>query len=126
MSDSKNRSELAEDRTALAEDRTVLAHERSFASWMRTGMAAVGIGIAFNGLFDAIQPRWIPKGIASVFLVIAVFVFVSAERRACAILDALQSHDVRAARRINLRFISYSLVAAATALLAAVWLVRWS
>ncbi|RYF18599.1 MAG: DUF202 domain-containing protein, partial [Oxalobacteraceae bacterium] len=44
------RTELAQDRTDFAEDRTVLAHERSFASWMRTGMASVGIGLGFNAL----------------------------------------------------------------------------
>lgn len=125
MSEDSDRGSLAEDRTALAEDRTILAHERSFASWMRTGMAAVGIGVAFNALFDAIEPRWIPKGIASIFLMLAIVVFISAERRACAVLSNLDAHQVTAARSVNLRLISYSLVVAAAMLLAAVWLVRW-
>ena len=36
---------LAQDRTDLAEDRTVLAQERSFASWLRTGLGSVGVGL---------------------------------------------------------------------------------
>ncbi len=120
-----DKTELAESRTDLAEDRTVLAHERGFASWMRTGMAAIGIGVAFNGLFDAIEPRWVPKAIASIFLLIAIFIFVSAERRACAIVSQLDAHKVDIARPVNLQLISYALVIAAAALLAAVWLLRW-
>ena len=124
MSEDKN--ELAQNRTDFAEDRTVLAHERSFASWMRTGMAAVGIGIAFNALFDAIEPRWVPRAIASIFLLIAMFVFLSAERRACRMLSNLNAHEVRAAQPVNLRVIAYSLMTAAAALLGAVWLLDWS
>ena len=39
------RTDLAEDRTEWAEDRTIMANERTFAGWMRTGLAAVGIGL---------------------------------------------------------------------------------
>jgi len=76
-----DQKELAASRTDLAEDRTLLAHERSFAGWIRTGMAAVGIGLGFNALFDALKPAWIPKAIATAFLLIAIFIFVSSERR---------------------------------------------
>ena len=62
------REGLARERTDLAEDRTVLAHERSFAGWVRTGMAAVGIGLGFNALFQALEPTWVPKAIATAFL----------------------------------------------------------
>ncbi len=78
----RSRAELAQDRTDLAEDRTLLAHERSFAGWTRTGMAAVGIGLGFNALFQMLEPSWVPKAIATIFLFIAVFIFISAERRA--------------------------------------------
>ena len=50
-----SRRGLAEDRTDLAEDRTALANERTFAGWARTAMAAIGIGLAFNALFKAME-----------------------------------------------------------------------
>ena len=61
-----SRRDLAEDRTDLAEDRTALANERTFAGWARTAMAAIGIGLAFNALFKAMEPAWVAKAIATV------------------------------------------------------------
>lgn len=116
-----DRGKLAETRTSLAEDRTILAHERSFAGWVRTGMAAVGIGLGFNALFDALEPAWVPKAIASTFLLIAIFIFVSAERRACGVLSRLEAHKVRALNPIKIRVMTGGLVAATVALAWAIW-----
>lgn len=116
------RNQLAESRTDMAEDRTILANERTFAGWMRTGMAAVGIGLGFNALFQAMDPIWVPKAIATLFLGIAMFIFLAAERRACAVMQRLDTHDVQSFRVINVRLLSYALVAATLALVAAIWL----
>lgn len=113
--------ELAKDRTDLAEDRTVLAHERSFAGWVRTGLAAVGIGVGFNALFDSLNPTWVPKGIATAFLLIAVFIFLSAERRACRILSNLDPHNVAVVKPMRIRLLSWALAAATVALGVALW-----
>ena len=80
--------QFARVRTDYAEDRTVLAYERTFAGWLRTGFAGIGIGIAFNALFTRVRPEWVPKLIASVFLAVAIFIFMNAERRACAVSPA--------------------------------------
>ena len=88
------REKLAEARTDMAEDRTILANERTFAGWMRTGLAAVGIGLGFNALFQRIEPAWVPKAIATIILAIGIFIFVSAERR-----DSRRRRRARAARR---------------------------
>lgn len=117
-----SKEELASDRTDFAEDRTVLAHERSFAGWLRTGMAAVGIGLAFHALFKALEPDWIAKVIATVFLVIAILVFWSAERRASQSLQRLDAHKVEALRPMRLKRLSWTLIAATAALVAAMWL----
>lgn len=114
-------SELAETRTSLAEDRTILAHERSFAGWIRTGMAAVGIGLGFNALFEALQPAWVPKMIATAFLLIAVFIFVSAERRARSITRRLEAHRIRALNPVNIRLMTGGMIAATVALGGAIW-----
>lgn len=117
-----NRTDLAEDRTDLAEDRTVLSHERSFAGWMRTGMAAVGIGLGFNALFRAMEPTWIPKAIATGFLIIAIGIFLDAQRRARNIFARLDSHHVSSMKPVRIRLLSWSLIIATAALVAAFWL----
>ena len=120
----EDKQELAEDRTDLAEDRTVLANERTFAGWMRTGFAAVAIGVGSNALFDKMDPPWIPKAIATAFLFIAIFVFVSAERRARKVMDRLDTHKVKTLNVGNLRIIMTSTTVATVALIAALWLVK--
>jgi putative membrane protein len=116
-----DRDELAETRTSLAEDRTILAHERSFAGWVRTGMAAVGIGLGFNALFEALNPTWVPKAIATMFLVIAIFIFISAERRACGIIARLEPHEIKALHPVKMRLLTGGLVVATLALGIAIW-----
>ena len=122
MSDDK--TQLAEDRTELAEDRTILANERTFAGWMRTGFASVGVGLGFQALFAQMQPAWIPKAIATAFLLVAIAIFISAERRACWIVGHLRTHKVETVRSRNLRIMTFVIVAAITALIAALWLVK--
>jgi putative membrane protein len=116
-----SRSDLAQDRTDLAEDRTLLAHERSFAGWVRTGMAAVGIGVGFNALFQTLEPAWAPKAIASIFLWLAVFMFLSAERRACRSISRLEAHKIAVLAPIRLRLMTWILTAATVALGIVIW-----
>lgn len=115
------RTELAQDRTNLAEDRTVLAHERSFAGWVRTGLASVGVGLGFNALFRAVDPQWVPKVIATAFLAIAVFIFISAERRACTIMSRLEAHNIAALKPMRVRLLAWALAAATMALAVVIW-----
>lgn len=117
----QERTDLAQNRTELAEDRTVLAHERSFAGWVRTGMAAVGLGLGFNALFRTMEPSWMPKAIATSFLLTAIYVFVSAERRARAIIAKLEPHNVTVLRPMRIRLLAWALAAASAALVAALW-----
>jgi len=113
---------LAVDRTDLAEDRTVLANERTFAGWLRTGLAAVGIGLGFHVLFGTLEPLWVPKAIATVFLAIGIFIFIAAERRSCAVLDRLHAHKVKSFKAMNLRVITGALSLATLALIAGIWM----
>lgn len=115
---------LAEDRTRLAEDRTVLANERTFAGWLRTGFAAIGIGLGFHVLFQAMQPQWVPKTIATAFLLAGIYVIVVAERRACRVIERLDTHKVAELKPINLKVLTWVSVAATVALIAAIWLLK--
>ena len=118
------KAQLAEARTDLAEDRTVLANERTFAGWMRTGFAAVGIGLGFQVLFQAMEPTWVPKAIATAFLLSGAYVIVVAERRACAVMSRFDRHKVAEMRPVNLKVVTYTAVAATLALIAAIWLLE--
>jgi putative membrane protein len=114
--------DLARARTDLAEDRTVLANERTFGSWLRTGFAAIGIGLGFHALFGRIHPLWLPRAIATAFLVIAIIIFIAAERRACVVIRRLHTHKIETVKIGILRLITAVTVTATLALMAAIWL----
>ena len=120
MADEKEK--LAEDRTDLAEDRTVLANERTFAGWLRTGFAAVGIGLGFHVLFGAIRPEWVPKVLATAFLLAGIYIIVVAERRACAVIARLDTHKVAEMKPMNLKIVTWVSITATLGLVAAIWL----
>lgn len=109
-------------KTDLAEDRTILANERTFASWLRTGLGAIGIGLAFNALFNRMEPPWVPRLIATSFLIMAIFIFIAAERRMCTVMHRLHSHQISSIGSGRARLISYLATAATIALLAVMWL----
>lgn len=115
------RTELAEDRTEWAEDRTIMANERTFAGWMRTGLAAVGIGLGFNALFGKLEPLWVPKAIASLFMIIGIFIFWVAQRNGCAVQTRLDSHHATPVKPNNMRLVSGLMALGAIALTIAIW-----
>ncbi|MEN0040276.1 MAG: DUF202 domain-containing protein [Pseudomonadota bacterium] len=90
--DEKSSNELAIDRTDWAEDRTVQANERTFAGWMRTGMAATGLAIALQAVFGEMDVWWVPKAVATIFILIALLIFRTAWKNACALQERLDSH----------------------------------
>ncbi len=114
----------AESRTDWAEDRTILAVERTFAGWMRTAFAAIGIGLAFPALFGELQPIWVPKAIASMFIAFAAIFAIGAERRACKAFDRLHTHAVDRPDRPHFRWIAWFIAAGAAMLIAALWLLN--
>lgn len=118
------KEKLAEERTDLAQDRTILANERTFAGWMRTGFAAVGIGLAFQVLFEAMQPTWVPKAIATAFLLSGAYVILVAERRAAAVMERFDKNEAAELRPMNLRVVSWTAIAATVSLIAAIWLLE--
>lgn len=109
-------------RTELAEDRTILANERTFAGWMRTALASVAIGVGFHALFPAMEPLWMPRAIATGFLLLAIIVIVSAERRASAVMRRLSAHVVITAKPVNLRLFAAAISFGSLALIATIWL----
>jgi len=90
---SESRTDWAEDRTNWAEDRTLQANERTFAGWMRTGLGSVGVAIGLQAVFGKFEPTWAAKSVASIFIVIALVLFWSARRNACATFGRLSDHS---------------------------------
>lgn len=119
------RTDLAEDRTEWAEDRTIMANERTFAGWMRTGLAAVGIGLGFNALFGKLEPFWVPKAIATLFMAIGIFVFWAAQRNGCAVQARLDSHHATPVKPNNMRLVSGLMASGAIALIVAIWMMNF-
>lgn len=128
MSEQKSSNELAEDRTELAEnrtdwaeDRTLMANERTFAGWMRTGLAAVGIGLGFNALFGKMEPFWAARGIATLFILIGIFIFWAAQQKGCAVQDRIEAHKASPVKRSQLQFIAAAMSVASLALGIGIW-----
>lgn len=113
----------APSRTDLAEDRTILANERTFAGWMRTSLACVAIGVGIQALFQSIEPAWIPRAIATAFLLMAIIVIIFAEKRASAVMSRLSAHVVVTAKPVNLRLFATIISLASAALIAGIWLI---
>ena len=116
-----NNNDMAKDRTDWAEDRTTLANERTFAGWMRTGMACVALAIGLKAVFGPFEPTWVPKLVASSFILVAIFIFWSARRQACATMDRLDNHVAQAQSRKYFTALSIGLSIASAATGAILW-----
>lgn len=118
----EQRTTYAEQRTDWAEDRTIMANERTFAGWMRTGLASVGIGLGFNALFGKLDPVWLPKALATGFILVAIAIFFAAQKKAVAVAQRLECHRSAPMRGLALRLIAGAMILASTGLTAAIWL----
>ena len=110
MPDAEDRTELAEDRTDWAEDRTILASERTFAGWIRTGLASVAVALGLHALFGQFEPTWVPKLLASLFILTAVVIFLSAWLGTRRTQKRMHGHDARSPNQTALLTITAILV----------------
>ena len=113
------KTRLAEDRTDWAEDRTILANERTFAGWMRTGMASVAVAIGLRAVFRDADPTWVPKLVATIFIVSALAIFWTARNNARTAQDRLTSHaaEIQPSRLFTVLASLFSVGAVATGLI---------
>lgn len=119
-----NKDEDNPSQTELAEDRTILANERTFASWIRTGLGCIAIGVGFHALFNRVEPSWLPRLIATGFLALAAVIVWLAARRAASVTRKLSPHVVRTAQKVNLNVIASAVSLGALTLAVAIWLLR--
>ncbi len=119
-------TQWAEFRTDLAEDRNIMAMERTFAGWMRTAFAAIGIGLGFRALFGEWDPVWLPKLIATVFILGGGWLAITAERRACKTLERLNTHEFEAIPTPNFKVMAYAVATGSVVLSIGLWVLTTS
>ena len=120
-----SRTELAGHRTDLAEDRTVLSNERTFASWLRTALGAIGVGIAFNALFDEVDPTWVAKAVATLFIFLGLFIAATAQLKASVVSRRLKAHRISAVQTSSFWIMTIAFWIGGLALIAAIWLITY-
>ncbi|MCJ7421426.1 DUF202 domain-containing protein [Sphingomicrobium astaxanthinifaciens] len=122
--DSKDRSnhELAEDRTDLAEDRTIMAVERTMASWMGSGMGLIGLGLGLRALFGAFEPAWVPKAMATFFMLLAILVVQGAKRRMCSAINRMSANWVQEPSTKGMELVATGISAGAVMVAVGIWL----
>ncbi len=116
-------NDLAHERTKWAEDRTLLASERTFSSWMGTGLGSLGLAVGMQAVFGAMEPTWVAKSAATIFVLIAVMLFVSALRNAQETLKRLNSSSAEPISSNNLSIIAYSLTVGALGACIVLWMI---
>jgi putative membrane protein len=113
--------DMAKDRTDWAEDRTIMANERTFSAWMGTGLGAVGIAIGLRAVFGAMDPTWVAKAVATVFLLIAILIYWTAQRQACKTLSRLSEKDAEAMPTKSFTLLAWVMTLATLATGAVLW-----
>ncbi len=98
--------------------------ERTFAGWMRTSFAAIGIGLAFEALFGELDPPWLARVIATIFILLAAFLAITAERRACRAVARMKAHTVDAPDAPHLRYVAWAVAAGTLILAVSIWLMH--
>ncbi len=122
-SNNDREDQLAPDRTDWAEDRTLLANERTFSSWIGAGLGCLGLAAGLQAVFGAIEPTWIAKAAASLFVVIAIYVFQSALLNSRRAKKRMESHVSEPVSDSNLAWIAHLLSAGALFVGLVLWLI---
>jgi len=91
---------------------------------LRTAFAAIGVGIAFHVVFGEFEPPWLAQAIASLFIVLGISVAFTAEKRASSTFERLSSHEIDRPQIPNIRWMSWSIIAGALALIAGIWILN--
>ncbi|WP_095012158.1 YidH family protein [Tsuneonella mangrovi] len=122
--DPHSNNSLAQERTDLAEDRNIMAVERTFAGWIRTSFAAIGIGLAFRAVFGDLEPWWLPRAIATVFIAAGAVLAYFVERRTSATLKRLHPHMLDSESPMLFRLLAYAVIFGSIVLIVGMWVLK--
>lgn len=121
--DNKDSTEnMAEDRTNWAEDRTLLANERTFSSRMGFALGCLGVALGLQGVFSAVTPTWIAKSVATVFIVLAVYLAHFAHRSTKKMHDRLHAHHAEPAGSSELAVVTWLVTLGAVGIALVLWI----
>lgn len=112
---------LAEERTHWAEDRTILANERTYSGWLRTGFAAIAVGLGFQAVFGEAESVWLAKVGATVFVLMGPIVVALACSSAGKVLDRLNSHAAEPSSRKRMKVLTALSCIGSLILLVVLW-----
>lgn len=115
------RTDKAEERTDYAEDRTLLANERTFAGWGRTSFASIGLGLGFQAIFKSAEPTWIPKAVATLFILLGILLIWLAQRRASQVMNNHSQNHVKLTSGRVFLIMAISVSAGGAVLIASIW-----
>lgn len=99
----------------------MLANERAFSGWVRTSLATVGIGLGFKALFGTLQPLWVPKAIATLFVCLGILIIVMATWRCRQVMARLTAHQIYSVSAFRLYVIAVVYCLGALTLLIGLW-----
>jgi putative membrane protein len=74
----EQRTDWAEQRTDWAQHRTVLANERTFSAWLRTGLSAIGGGVAIVEFIGSQEGEFIARILGFILILIGAGVILLA------------------------------------------------
>lgn len=117
----KDSQALAEDRTDLAEDRTIMAVERTMASWMGSGMGLIGLGLGLRAIFGEFEPHWVPRAMATFFMLLAIILVISAKNRMTGAITRMSANWVEAPNMDGMKWGAYGISLGALVLIIGIW-----
>lgn len=68
------------------------------------------------------EPVWLPKALATAFILVAVAIVFAAQRKAVAVAHRPECHKAEPMRGLTLRLIAGAMMLASVGLAAAIWL----
>ena len=82
-------------RVEWAEERTALAIARTLASWIRTGLGMIGVALGMHFVFRSAASLILGRLAASLFLAIAIALFIGGQVQARRLQDRLaEEHEL--------------------------------
>ena len=84
-------------------------------------MASVALAVGLRAVFGQFDPTWLAKSVATIFIVLALYIFWAAERSAAQTLARLSDNDAHAQPLTRMRIIVAALALGAVSVGGVLW-----
>lgn len=99
----------------------MIANERTFAGWGRTAFASIGLGLGFQAIFKSADPTWVPKSVATLFILLGMLLVWLAGRRADKLLHERSGNKVKLMAPRTFRIMAVTVVIGGAVLISCIW-----